>query len=60
LDDDDYTLVTYLLSSFRQPKVTCGSGETAKDGEYEAQGNHVATVMAARVLLGYAVKRSGD
>ena len=25
---------------------------------YEAQGEHVATVMAARVLLGHAVKRS--
>jgi hypothetical protein len=24
-----------------------------------AQGDHVATVMAARVLLGHAVKRSG-
>jgi translation initiation factor 1 len=59
LDDDDYTLVTYLLSSFRQPKVTCGSGETAKDGEYEAQGNHVAPLGMALVKLGYAVKRSG-
>jgi translation initiation factor 1 len=43
----------------KQLKAACGSGGTAKDGEYEVQGDHVATVMAARVLLGYAVKRSG-
>jgi translation initiation factor 1 (eIF-1/SUI1) len=30
-----------------------------KDGEYEAQGDHVATVMAALAKLVYAVKRSG-
>jgi translation initiation factor 1 len=42
-----------------QLKAACGSGGTAKDGEHEAQDDHVATVIAARVLLGYAVKRSG-
>jgi translation initiation factor 1 len=48
-----------LAALGNQFKAACGSGGTAKDGEYEAQGDHVATVMAARVLLGYAVKRFG-
>jgi translation initiation factor 1 len=43
----------------KQLKAACGSGGTAKYGEYEAQGDHVATVMAALGKLGYAVKRSG-
>ena len=42
-----------------QLKAACGSGGTANDGEYEAQGDHVATVMAALAKLGCAVKRSG-
>jgi translation initiation factor 1 (eIF-1/SUI1) len=43
-----------FFHSPKQLKAACGSGGTAKDGEYEAQGDHVAAVMAARVLLGYA------
>jgi translation initiation factor 1 len=43
----------------KQLKAACGSRGTAKDGVYDAQGDHVATVMAALVKLGYAVKRSG-
>ena len=43
----------------KQLKAACGSGGTAKDGVIEVQGDHVATVMAALVKLGYAVKRAG-
>ena len=43
----------------KQPKAACGSGGTAKDGMIEVQGDHVATVMAALVKLGYTVKRAG-
>jgi translation initiation factor 1 len=43
----------------KQLKAACGSGGTAKDGVIEVQGDHVATVMAALVKLGYTVKRSG-
>ncbi len=50
---------TALAALGKQLKAACGSGGTAKDGEYEVQGDHVATVMAALVKLGYAVKRSG-
>jgi translation initiation factor 1 len=46
-----------LASLGKQLKTACGSGGTATDGVMEVQGDHVATVMAARVLLGYAVKR---
>ena len=42
------------MSSSWQLKAVCGQGVTAKDGDYEAQGDHVATVMAALVLLGCA------
>jgi translation initiation factor 1 len=48
-----------LAALGKQLKAACGSGGTAKDGEYEAQGDHVATVMAALVKLEYAVKHSG-
>ena len=43
----------------KQLKAACGSGGTAKDGVVEVQGDHVVTVMAALVKLGYAVKRAG-
>ena len=43
----------------KQLKAACGSGGTAKDGVIEVQGDHVVTVMAALVKLGYAVKRAG-
>ncbi len=48
-----------LAAMGKQLKAACGSGGTAKDGVIEVQGDHVATVMAALVKLGYAVKRSG-
>jgi translation initiation factor 1 len=48
-----------LAALGKQLKAACGSGGTAKDGVIEVQGDHVATVMAALVKLGYAVKRSG-
>jgi translation initiation factor 1 len=54
-----FWLAAALAALGKQLKAACGSGGTAKDGEYEAQGDHVAKVMAARMLLGYAVKRSG-
>ena len=43
----------------KQIKAACGSGGTAKDGVIEVQGDHVATVMAVLIKLGYAVKRAG-
>ena len=48
-----------LAALGKQLKAACGSGGTAKDGEIEVQGDHVATVMAALTKLGYAVKRAG-
>jgi translation initiation factor 1 len=50
---------TALAALGKQLKAACGSGGTAKDGVIEVQGDHVATVMAALVKLGYTVKRSG-
>lgn len=41
-----------------QLKKRCGSGGTAKDGEIEIQGEHVATVAAELEKAGYRVKRS--
>jgi translation initiation factor 1 len=54
-----FWLAAALAALGKQLKAACGSGGTAKDGVIEVQGDHVATVMAALVKLGYAVKRSG-
>ena len=40
-----------------QLKKRCGSGGTAKDGEIELQGEHVATVAVELEKAGYRVKR---
>ena len=48
-----------LAALGKQLKAACGSGGTVKDGCVEVQGDHVTTVMAALVKLGYAVKRAG-
>jgi translation initiation factor 1 (eIF-1/SUI1) len=48
-----------LFGCSEQFKTPCRLAGTIKYRFVEIQGDHVATVMAAQVLLGYAVKRSG-
>jgi len=45
-----------LASVAQTLKKKCGSGGTAKDGEIEIQGDHVARVRAELEKLGYRVK----
>lgn len=45
-----------LASLAQTLKKKCGSGGTAKDGEIEIQGDHVAKVKAELEKLGYRVK----
>jgi translation initiation factor 1 len=41
-----------LAALGKQLKAACAWGGAAKDGVIEVQGDHVATVMAALVMLG--------
>jgi translation initiation factor 1 len=45
-----------LASVAQTLKKKCGSGGTAKDGEIEIQGDHVAKIVAELQKLGYRVK----
>ena len=45
-----------LAAVAAQLKKKCGSGGTAKDGEIEIQGDHVARVTAELQALGYRVR----
>lgn len=45
-----------LASVAQTLKKKCGSGGTAKDGEIEIQGDHLAKVKAELEKLGYRVK----
>jgi translation initiation factor 1 len=45
-----FWLATALAALGKQLEAACGSGGTAKDGEYEAQGDHVSTVMGLHPL----------
>ena len=45
-----------LASVAQTLKKRCGSGGTAKDGEIEIQGDHVAKVKTELEKLGYRVK----
>ena len=45
-----------LASVAQTLKKKCGSGGTAKDGEIEIQGDHVAKIVAELAKLGYKVK----
>lgn len=45
-----------LASVAQTLKKRCGSGGTAKDGEIEIQGDHVAKVKTEIEKLGYRVK----
>lgn len=49
-----HTLET-LASVAQTLKKKCGSGGTAKDGEIEIQGDHVAKIIAELAKLGYKV-----
>ncbi|QEL56413.1 translation initiation factor Sui1 [Chromobacterium paludis] len=43
----------------KQLRARCGSGGTLKDGVLEIQGDHVETVVAELVKLGFKTKRAG-
>jgi translation initiation factor 1 len=45
-----------LAALAQRLKKKCGSGGTAKDGEIEIQGDHVARVVAELQALRYRVK----
>ena len=51
----DHTAATLSALATRLKK-RCGSGGTAKDGEIEIQGDHVATVADELRKAGYRVK----